>query len=61
VKRNHPQLHERVRRLPRRDVDLDHIERTRAHHRDEIRRLKTAAFAHLEHPHAHQALQVVRW
>ncbi|GAA2273532.1 ISAs1 family transposase [Streptomyces roseiscleroticus] len=61
VKRNHPGLHERVRRLPWRDVCLDHIERTRAHHRDEIRRLKTAAFAHLDHPHARQALQVVRW
>lgn len=61
VKRNHPQLHERVRRLPWRDVGLDHIERTRAHHRDEIRRLKTAAFAHIEYPHARQALQVVRW
>lgn len=61
VKRNHPGLHERVRRLPWRDIRLDHIERTRAHHRDEIRRLKTAAFAHLDHPHARQALQVVRW
>ncbi|HEX6681421.1 MAG TPA: hypothetical protein VF062_01400, partial [Candidatus Limnocylindrales bacterium] len=29
--------------------------------RDEIRRLKTAAFAHLDYPHARQALQVVRW
>ncbi|WP_247697550.1 hypothetical protein [Streptomyces sp. b94] len=29
--------------------------------RPEIRRLKTAAFAHLDHPHARQALQVVRW
>ncbi|MFJ5780230.1 ISAs1 family transposase [Streptomyces sp. NPDC093094] len=60
VKRNHPGLHERVRRLPWRDIRLDHIERTRAHHRDEIRRLKTAAFAHIDHPHARQALQVVR-
>ncbi|ODA69189.1 Transposase DDE domain protein [Streptomyces sp. AVP053U2] len=61
VKRNHPGLHEQVRRLPWRDIRLDHIERTRAHHREEIRRLKTAAFAHLDHPHARQALQVVRW
>lgn len=61
VKKNHPTLHERVRRLPWRDIRLDHIERTRAHHRDEIRRLKTAAFAHLDYPHARQALQVVRW
>jgi predicted transposase YbfD/YdcC len=61
VKRNHPGLHERVRRLPWRDIRLDHIERTRAHHRDEIRRLKTAAFAHIDYPHARQALQVVRW
>lgn len=60
VKRNHPGLHERVRRLPWRDIRLDHIERTRAHHRDEIRRLKTAAFAHIDCPHARQALQVVR-
>lgn len=61
VKRNHPGLHERVRGLPWRDIRLDHIEHTRAHHRDEIRRLKTAAFAHIDYPHARQALQVVRW
>lgn len=61
VKRNHPGLHEQVRGLPWRDIRLDHIERTRAHHRNEIRRLKTAAFAHIDYPHARQALQVVRW
>lgn len=61
VKRNHPRLHERVRGLPWRDIHLDHIEHTRAHHRDEIRRLKTAAFAHIDYPHARQALQIVRW
>ncbi|GGY18776.1 hypothetical protein GCM10010358_82350 [Streptomyces minutiscleroticus] len=71
VKKNHPGLHERVRRLPWRDVRLDHYERARAHHREEIPPqalragdtpcLKTAAFAHLDYPHARQALQVVRW
>ncbi|MFD4878943.1 ISAs1 family transposase [Streptomyces sp. NPDC058420] len=60
VKRNHPALHESVQRLPWRDVRLDHYERGRAHHRDEIRRLRTAAFAHLDYPHARQALQAVR-
>ncbi|MEU4654814.1 ISAs1 family transposase [Streptomyces sp. NPDC023723] len=61
VKQNHPRLHERLRRLPWRDIRPDHIERTRAHHRNEIRRLKTAASAHIAYPHARQALQVVRW
>ncbi|MEV8475330.1 ISAs1 family transposase [Streptomyces sp. NPDC051173] len=61
VKKNHPGLFDRVRTLPWREITLDHYERTRAHHRDEIRRLKTAAFAHLDYPDAHQALQVVRW
>ncbi|MER6406246.1 ISAs1 family transposase [Streptomyces viridosporus] len=61
VKKNHPALHGRVRRLPWHDIHLDHLERTRAHHRDEIRRLKTAVFAHLDYPHARQALRVVRW
>ncbi|MFJ5220692.1 ISAs1 family transposase [Streptomyces sp. NPDC088354] len=61
VKRNHPGLHDKVRRLPWHDIRLDHYERARAHHRDEIRRLKTTAFAHLDYPHARQALQVVRW
>jgi predicted transposase YbfD/YdcC len=61
VKRNQPRLHEKVCRLPWCDVRLDHYERGRAHHRDEICRLKTAAFAHLDHPHARQALQVMRW
>ncbi|WP_438272180.1 ISAs1 family transposase [Streptomyces antibioticus] len=60
IKRNHPGLHDRVCRLPWRDIRLDHVERTRAHQRDEIRRLKTAAFAHIDYPHARQALQVVR-
>ncbi|MFF0206346.1 ISAs1 family transposase [Streptomyces sp. NPDC005017] len=61
IKRNHPGLHERIHRLPWRDIRLDHVDRTRAHHRDEIRRLKAAAFAHIDYPHARQALQVVRW
>ncbi|EST28281.1 hypothetical protein N566_22930 [Streptomycetaceae bacterium MP113-05] len=61
VKANHPGLFDRVRRLPWKEVDLDHYERTRAHHRTEIRRLKTAAFAHIDYPDAMQALQVVRW
>ncbi|WP_267972476.1 ISAs1 family transposase [Streptomyces sp. MH191] len=61
VKRNHPGLHEKVRGLPWRDIRLDHYERGRGHNHDEIRRLKTATFAHLDYPHARQALQVVRW
>jgi hypothetical protein len=48
-------------RLPWREITLDHHDRTRAHHRLEIRRLKTVAFAHLDYPDARQALQVVRW
>ncbi|MEU0672054.1 ISAs1 family transposase [Streptomyces sp. NPDC006172] len=61
VKANHPGLFDRIRRLPWREITLDHHDRTRAHHRLEIRRLKTAAFAHLDYPDARQALQVVRW
>ncbi|MFC5959737.1 ISAs1 family transposase [Streptomyces pratens] len=61
VKANHPGLFDRVRRLPWQGIVLDHYERTRAHHRHEIRRLKTAAFAHIDYPDAAQALQVVRW
>ncbi|MFY1676985.1 ISAs1 family transposase [Streptomyces sp. WMMC905] len=61
VKKNHPGLHNRIRRLPWSEIALDHKDRTRAHHRLEIRRLKTAAFAHLDYPGATQALQVVRW
>ncbi|MFC8278284.1 ISAs1 family transposase [Streptomyces sp. NPDC057271] len=61
VKANHPGMFDRVRRLPWQDITLDHYERTRAHHRQEVRRLKTAAFAHIDYPDAKQALQVVRW
>ncbi|MGV9454420.1 hypothetical protein [Streptomyces sp. NPDC003635] len=61
VVRNHPGLFDHVRTLPWREITLDHYERTRAHHRDEIRRLKTAAFAHLGYPDARQALQAVGW
>ncbi|MFD7283206.1 ISAs1 family transposase [Streptomyces sp. NPDC059862] len=60
-KKNHPGLFETVRTLPWRDIARDHYDRTRAHHRMEIRRLKTAAFARLDYPGARQALQVVRW
>ncbi|MFE9313218.1 ISAs1 family transposase [Streptomyces sp. NPDC006706] len=61
VKANHPGLFDRVRHLPWREITLDHHDRTRAHHRLEIRRLKTVAFAHLDYPDARQALQAVRW
>lgn len=61
MKKNHAKLHDRVRRLPWRDMPLEHYGRTRAHHRIEIRRLKAAAFDHLDYPDAKQALQVVRW
>lgn len=61
VKKNHVKLHDRIRRLPWRDITLDHYDRTRAHHRTEIRRLKTAAFDHIDYPDAKQALQIVRW
>ncbi|MGW5277528.1 ISAs1 family transposase [Streptomyces sp. NPDC004044] len=61
VKANHPGLLDRIRRLPWQEIGLDHYERTRAHHRQEIRRLKTATFAHIDYPDAKQALQVVRW
>ncbi len=61
VKANHPGLFDRVRHLPWQEITLDHYERTRAHHRKEIRRLKTASFAHIDYPDARQALQAVRW
>ncbi|GAA3482263.1 hypothetical protein GCM10018966_067950 [Streptomyces yanii] len=60
VKKNHPGLYAQVRRLPWADIPLDHHTRDRAHHRDEIRRLKIAAFLHLDCPGARQAIQVVR-
>ncbi|MDH2393295.1 ISAs1 family transposase [Streptomyces sp. HNM0663] len=61
VKKNHPGLFDRVHTPPWREITLDHYERTRAHLRIEIRRLKTAVFAHLDYPDARQALQVVHW
>lgn len=61
VKPNHPTPYDRIRSLPWKEISLDHAERTRAHHRYEIRRLKTAAFRHIAYPGARQALQVVRW
>ncbi|MFF2926897.1 ISAs1 family transposase [Streptomyces celluloflavus] len=60
VKKNHPGLYAQVRKLPWADIPLDHHTRDRAHHRDEIRRLKVAAFLHLDYPGARQAIQVVR-
>ncbi|WP_405417784.1 hypothetical protein [Streptomyces microflavus] len=61
VKANHPSLFDRVRHLPWREITLDHQDRTRAHHRLEIRRLKTVALVHLDYPDPRQALQVVCW
>nr|WP_245936617.1 ISAs1 family transposase [Streptomyces cahuitamycinicus] len=61
VKKNHPGLYGRIRTLPWREITLEHYDRTRAHHRDEIRRLKTVAFRHIDYPGARQALQTVRW
>ncbi|WP_455709439.1 ISAs1 family transposase [Kitasatospora purpeofusca] len=61
VQKNHPGLYAQVRTLPWADIPLDHRTRDRAHHRDGIRRLKTAAFHHLDCPGARQAIQIVRW
>jgi predicted transposase YbfD/YdcC len=61
IKRNHPGLSQQVRRLPWRDLPLEHRTFERGHHRQEIRRLKVAAFRHLDYPGAKQAIQVVRW
>ncbi|MET7458655.1 ISAs1 family transposase [Streptomyces sp. NPDC005574] len=61
VKKNHPGLYAQVRNLSWRDIPLGHRTRDHAHHRDEIRRLKVAAFSHLDYPGARQAIQVVRW
>lgn len=46
VKANHPGLPSRLKKLPWTDTGLDHDEKTRGHHRIDIRRLKTAAFRH---------------
>jgi predicted transposase YbfD/YdcC len=58
---NHPGLLGRLKRLPRPDIRLDHYDKTKGHHRVEIRRLKTAAFRHLDYPDTRQTLQVMRW
>ncbi|MEV4039894.1 ISAs1 family transposase [Streptomyces umbrinus] len=60
VKKNHPGLYDQVRKLPWAEIPLDHHTRDKAHHRDEIRRLKVAAFRHLGCPGARQAIQIVR-
>ncbi|MFF4081069.1 ISAs1 family transposase [Streptomyces sp. NPDC001777] len=61
MKKNHPGLYAQVTKLPWADIPLDHRTRDRAHHRDEIRRIKVAAFPHLDYPGARQAIQIVRW
>lgn len=60
VKKNHPGLYAQIRKLPWAEIPLDHHTRDKAHHRDEIRRLKVAAFRHLGYPGARQAIQIVR-
>ncbi|MFF1917986.1 ISAs1 family transposase [Streptomyces sp. NPDC058239] len=60
VKKNHPGLYAQVKGLPWREIPLGHRTRDRAHHRDEIRRLKVAVFRHIDYPGARQAIQVVR-
>jgi predicted transposase YbfD/YdcC len=60
IKANQPLLHQRLKRLPWRDVPLLGKTRATAHGRDEIRRVKTATVADLDFPHAAQAVQIVR-
>jgi predicted transposase YbfD/YdcC len=60
IKDNHPTLHQQLRQLPWKDVPLLDRTRTRAHGRDEIRRIKVATVAGLPFPHADHALQIVR-
>lgn len=57
--RRPPGLYAQVNGLPWREIPLGH--RTRAHLRDEIRRLKVAVFRHIDCPGARQAIQVVCW
>ncbi|QIZ02242.2 ISAs1 family transposase [Streptomyces sp. S1D4-11] len=60
TKANQPLLHQRLKRLPWRDVPLLGKTRATAHGRDEIRRVKTATVTGLYFPHATQAVQIVR-
>ncbi|WP_194236165.1 ISAs1 family transposase [Streptomyces acidicola] len=60
VKANQPLSHQRLKRLPWRDMPLLGKTRATAHGRDEIRRVKTATVADLDFPHAAQAVQIVR-
>ncbi|MFE9172707.1 ISAs1 family transposase [Streptomyces kebangsaanensis] len=61
VKGNPKRLRRRLRRLPRREVPLQHRTRERAHERGEIRRLKVCAVRpDLLFPHAVQAIEVKR-
>ncbi|QQM40803.1 hypothetical protein [Streptomyces liliifuscus] len=60
VNKNRHGLYAQVRKLPWRDVPLGHRTRDHSHHREEIYRLKVAAFSHLDHASARQAIQVVR-
>ena len=61
VKKNHPGLYAQVKDLPWREMPLEHRTRDRAHHREEVRRLKVAAYRDIDYPGARQAIQVVRW
>ncbi|MFD4554640.1 ISAs1 family transposase [Streptomyces sp. NPDC058469] len=61
VKKNHAKLYDRVRQLPWRNMPLEHDDRTRAHHRIEISRLKALAFDHLDCRDAATAIQIVHW
>jgi predicted transposase YbfD/YdcC len=61
IKGNQPLLHQRLKRLPWREVPL--LDKTRAtkHGRDEIRRVKTCTVTRgLGFPYAAQAVQIVR-
>ncbi|GAA2750042.1 hypothetical protein [Kitasatospora cinereorecta] len=60
IKANQPLLHQRLKRLPWRDMPLLGKSRTTAHGRDGIRRVKTATVADLGFPHAVQAVQIAR-
>lgn len=61
IKGNQPLLHQRLKRLPWRDVPLLDKTRATAHGRDEIRRVKTCTVTRgLGFPHAAQAAQAAQ-
>jgi len=61
IKANQPSLFAQLKALPWADLPVADVTRDHGHGRDETRTVKATTVAHLDFPHAAQAIRIHRW